>query len=97
MRAPTGWIAIVLSAAAALHAQQLRSLKTVAVPEPPGLDQYVANRQALIVLGKAMFWDMQAGSDGRTACATCHFHAGADHREPGASGQEPEAPSISLV
>src|SRR4051812_24002740 len=23
---------------------------------------------------------MQAGSDGRTACATCHFHAGADHR-----------------
>ena len=23
---------------------------------------------------------MQAGSDGATACATCHFHAGADHR-----------------
>jgi cytochrome c peroxidase len=23
---------------------------------------------------------MQAGSDGRTACATCHFHAGVDHR-----------------
>src|SRR5262249_23453937 len=25
-------------------------------------------------------WDMQVGSDGRVACATCHFHAGADHR-----------------
>src|SRR5262249_5401066 len=24
--------------------------------------------------------DMQTGSDGRLACATCHFHAGADHR-----------------
>jgi hypothetical protein len=23
---------------------------------------------------------MQTGSDGRLACATCHFHAGADHR-----------------
>ena len=23
---------------------------------------------------------MQVGSDGRTACASCHFHAGADHR-----------------
>ena len=26
---------------------------------------------ALVVLGKALFWDMQLGSDGRTACATC--------------------------
>ena len=33
-----------------------------------------------MVLGKALFWDVQAGSDGRTACASCHFHAGADHR-----------------
>lgn len=32
------------------------------------------------MLGKALFWDTQVGSDGRTACATCHFHAGADHR-----------------
>ena len=32
-----------------------------------------------IVLGKALFWDQQAGSDG-LACASCHFHAGADNR-----------------
>lgn len=58
----------------------LGSLKTVTVPKPTGLDRYVANEGALVQLGKAFFWDMQAGSDGRTACATCHFHAGADHR-----------------
>lgn len=58
----------------------LRSLQAVAVPRPTNLEQYVRNETALIALGKAFFWDMQAGSDGRTACATCHFHAGADHR-----------------
>jgi cytochrome c peroxidase len=58
----------------------LRSLKGVAIPQPAGLATYVRDRTALIALGKAFFWDMQAGSDGLTACATCHFHAGADHR-----------------
>ena len=58
----------------------LASLKTVTVPQPTGLGNYVQDEQALVVLGKALFWDMQAGSDGRTACATCDFHAGADHR-----------------
>ena len=58
----------------------LRSLKTVAVPAVPGLAQYVRDEKALVVLGKALFWDMQAGSDGKTACASCHFHAGGDHR-----------------
>jgi len=32
-----------------------------------------------IVLGKALFWDEQAGSHG-LACASCHFVAGADTR-----------------
>src|SRR5947207_9009413 len=58
----------------------LASLKTVAPPVATGLDRYVLDQTALLALGKALFWDMQAGSDGRTACATCHFHAGADHR-----------------
>src|SRR4051812_13841841 len=56
------------------------SLKTVSIPQPTGLDQYVQDSAALVLLGKALFWEMQAGSDGRTACASCHFHAGADHR-----------------
>jgi cytochrome c peroxidase len=63
-----------------LPAQALRSLKGVPVPEPANLSDYVQDKKALIALGKAFFWDVQAGSDGATACASCHFHAGADHR-----------------
>ncbi|HET9837585.1 MAG TPA: cytochrome c peroxidase [Candidatus Angelobacter sp.] len=36
-------------------------------------------RAAAIALGKALFWDQAAGSDGQ-ACASCHFNAGADSR-----------------
>jgi hypothetical protein len=56
------------------------SLKQVPVPQPPGIAKYVRSTDALIVLSKALFWDMQTGSDGRVACASCHFQAGADHR-----------------
>jgi cytochrome c peroxidase len=56
------------------------SLATVAVPRPANLAQFVADEAAALRLGKALFWDMQIGSDGRVACATCHFHAGADSR-----------------
>ena len=55
------------------------SLKLVQVPVPANLSNYVVDKQAAIVLGKALFWDHQAGSDG-LACASCHFHAGADNR-----------------
>lgn len=50
------------------------------VPLPPNLEEYVVDRQAAVQLGKALFWDMQVGSDGVQACASCHFHAGADDR-----------------
>ncbi|MCC6848812.1 MAG: hypothetical protein IT294_09945, partial [Deltaproteobacteria bacterium] len=59
---------------------QPASLKTLAVPKPANLADFVRDEQAAIVLGKALFWDMQVGSDGVVACATCHFHAGADGR-----------------
>jgi cytochrome c peroxidase len=55
------------------------SLKTVTVPLPKDLDAFVKSRAWAIVLGKALFWDMDVGSD-RQACASCHFHAGADDR-----------------
>lgn len=61
-------------------ASLLRSLKGQTVPGPPDLDQFVRDRQAAVALGKALFWDMQVGSDGVTSCATCHYHAGADTR-----------------
>ena len=57
----------------------IATLKGVAIPQPD-LTAYVARRDALLILGKALFWDTQVGSDGRTACGSCHFHAGADHR-----------------
>ncbi|MBL8496889.1 cytochrome c peroxidase [Nitrosomonas sp. JL21] len=56
------------------------SLKTISVPEPSELERFIRNKDVAIALGKALFWDMQVGSDGMTACATCHFNAGADSR-----------------
>jgi cytochrome c peroxidase len=43
-------------------------------------NDYVRDRDAAIVLGKALFWDMQVGSDGVQACGSCHFAAGVDDR-----------------
>lgn len=57
----------------------MRSLKTVPVPTVPELTKFIRNPKAAVLLGKALFWDAQAGSDGN-ACASCHFHAGADNR-----------------
>jgi len=62
-------------------ANPLKSLTTVAVPEPPNLGEFVKNKPAAIALGKALFWDTQVGSNGNQSCATCHFHAGVDTRE----------------
>ncbi|MBD2560439.1 cytochrome C peroxidase [Nostoc linckia FACHB-391] len=58
----------------------LTSLKSISVPEPDNLGDFVKDKVAAIKLGKTLFWDMQIGSDGVTACASCHFHAGADNR-----------------
>jgi len=59
------------------------SLKVASVPDAPGLldgpDPIVVNKEKAIALGKALFWDTNVGSDG-IACASCHFHAGADSR-----------------
>ncbi|MBI4313161.1 MAG: cytochrome C peroxidase [Chloroflexi bacterium] len=61
----------------------LESLSEVRIPEPGDLDAFLQPgpeaRQNAVVLGKALFWDMQVGSDGQ-ACASCHFAAGADNR-----------------
>jgi len=56
------------------------SLRTVPVPEPDNLGEFVKDKVAAIALGKSLFWDMQVGSDGIQSCASCHFHAGADSR-----------------
>ena len=77
----------------ALAQPQVSSLKDVPVPEPPNLADFVKDKQAAIALGKALFWDMQVGSDSVQACASCHSHAGADDRtknqiDPGLNGND---------
>jgi len=83
------------------------SLRGEPVPEPSNLADFVRNRSAAIALGKALFWDMQVGSDGVQACASCHFRAGADPRvknqvSPGgenntASGFDVGGPNATLT
>jgi len=85
-------MAVLLACAEGASAQFLEpSLKTVSRPEPSNINDFIADRDAAIRLGKALFWDIRLGSDNQTACATCHHHAGADSRvtniaHPGADG-----------
>ena len=62
--------------------RKLASLKTINIPGPSQteLDNLILDKAAAIALGKAFFWDMQFGSDGATACASCHSTAGTDNR-----------------
>jgi len=76
------WVIAGGSGPAGAHggAPRLAPLDTMPVPIPPQESQFIRDKRVAVKLGKALFWDMQAGSDGRTACASCHFNAGADNR-----------------
>ena len=78
------FVAVVLSAAALFPGStaeaQVPPLSEIPVPQPSNLGDFVRDKKAAEILGKALFWDMQVGSDGVQACATCHFRAGADTR-----------------
>jgi cytochrome c peroxidase len=74
-----------------LPLRPMAPLSSVPVPAVFGMDGILADKTAAIALGKALFWDMQAGSDDVQACASCHFNAGADSRpantlNPGQAG-----------
>ncbi len=73
----------MLSQAAPAHGPFPVPLIGAPIPPVPGLvdgaDPIVVNKDMAIALGKALFWDVNIGSDGM-ACASCHFHAGADNR-----------------
>ena len=47
---------------------------------PINENDFFLDREMAEVLGKALFWDMQVGSDSVQACGSCHFHAGVDNR-----------------
>jgi cytochrome c peroxidase len=55
-------------------------LRASPVPGPTNLGEFIRDFAAARALGKALFWDMQVGSDGVQACASCHLRAGADPR-----------------
>ncbi len=74
---------LLASQASFAHGPKPMPLTGVPIPPVPGLmdgeDPIVVNKDMAIALGKALFWDMNVGSDG-IACASCHFNAGADIR-----------------
>jgi cytochrome c peroxidase len=76
-------LSILTSAQVNAHGNTPPSLQGIAMPATAGLldgaNPIVINKTAAIQLGKALFWDSAVGSDGM-ACASCHFHAGADSR-----------------
>jgi cytochrome c peroxidase len=87
--------ALALAAPARAEAHTLPfpgPLSEVPIPPVPGLldgrKPLVVDRDAAVALGKALFWDEAVGSDGM-ACASCHFHAGADARVRNAVGPGP--------
>ncbi|MBZ5523772.1 MAG: hypothetical protein LAP21_16180 [Acidobacteriia bacterium] len=87
VRAQTGF----LNGQMVVPLRPLAPLSSVPVPPVFGMDGILADKTAAIQLGKALFWDMQAGSDDNQACASCHFNAGADSRvnnsvNPGQAG-----------
>jgi cytochrome c peroxidase len=73
-------LALVFPVAASADGGGLESLKGVKAPLPNNLGKFVVDRDMAKVLGKALFWDEQAGGDGAVACASCHWSAGADTR-----------------
>src|SRR5437870_7996640 len=70
---------VVLLRASTAVAEVPGAIGTVPVPKP-NLAGFVRDEAAAVALGKALFWDMQLGSDGIQSCGACHFHGGADSR-----------------
>jgi len=75
----SSWLSLPPPASASLTPPKPINLdnNNIALDEPN--NGIVKSKEWAIVLGKALFWDIQAGSDNQ-ACASCHFSAGADSR-----------------
>ena len=100
-----GVFCLVVMQSALAHGPTPVSLQRVPVPPVPGLldgsDPVVVNKTAAIALGKALFWDMNVGSDGM-ACGSCHFHAGVDGRiknqiNPGIKSSKPSGQTFDTL
>ncbi len=96
---------LLFAQAAFAHGPKPTPLQGVPVPPVPGLldgpSPIVADKNMAIALGKALFWDMNVGSDGMS-CGSCHFHAGADVRvknqiNPGQKSSRPSGQTFDLL
>lgn len=96
---------LLFAQTAMAHGPQPLPLQRVPIPPVPGLtdggNPIVVNKDAAIALGKALFWDVNVGSDGM-ACGSCHFHAGADARvsnqlNPGLKSSNPSGQKFSAL
>jgi cytochrome c peroxidase len=76
-------LAVGINGSVFAHGKPAPGLNTVRVPKVTGLvagsSPIIVNQKFARILGKALFWDTAISSDG-TACASCHYHAGADER-----------------
>jgi len=100
------WLSAMLIAQGSYaHGPQPMPLQNVPLPPVPGLldgaDPIVVNKDKAIALGKALFWDVNVGSDGM-ACGSCHFHAGVDHRvknqlNPGLKSSNPSGQTFEAM
>ena len=98
-------IGLLLAQAAYAHGPRPFPLQRVPIPPVPGLldgaNPIVVDKNMAIALGKALFWDMNVGSDGQ-ACASCHFKAGADDRvknqiNPGEKSSKPSGLKFDVM
>lgn len=74
---------LILPTLGSAHGLPPDNLQGIKVPKTPGLSNgsrpIIVSDKFARILGKALFWDTNLGSDGM-ACASCHYHAGADER-----------------
>ena len=96
---------LFMAQAAYAHGPKPFPLQKVPIPPVPGLldgpTPIVVDKNMAIALGKALFWDMNVGSDGQ-ACGSCHFKAGADDRvknqiNPGEKSSQPSGLEFSIM
>ncbi|MFM8332246.1 MAG: cytochrome c peroxidase, partial [Candidatus Methylumidiphilus sp.] len=96
---------LLMAQNAAGHGPLPMPLQKVPIPPVPGLldgaSPIVVDKNAAIALGKALFWDVNLGSDGM-ACGSCHFHAGADRRvknqlDPGLKSNQPSGQTFQAL
>jgi len=74
---------LLLAQSVFAHGPEPVPLQDVPIPPVPGLldgvDPIIKDKAMAIALGKALWWDINVGSDGMV-CAGCHGRAGAGQR-----------------